>query len=321
MRVVLLDNKLEDLSAEHAVARKHNAEFIVLDGSSIEEAEEAARDANVLLSQATSLPVTSTMIRNMRSDGHIIKYGAGYDTVDVEAAVERGIRIANLPDGTTQEVAEHASAMILYLLRRLGGYDNSLRAGEWNPSLDRANVPLFSETTIGFVGFGRIGQTTYRKLRSLGFKFAAHDPYMDASKMPDDVELVDLGHLADICTVLSLHLAATSETIGIIDAEVLRRLGKDGFVVNTSRGAIVNEQDLISALHRGTIAGAALDAYCVEPLPQDSRLFHAPNLLLTPHAAFYSQGSDKRVQKRVSEELDRALSGQALLNPIRESKS
>lgn len=317
-RIVLLDNLLADLSAEQGVADKHGAELIVLSGASIEEAVEAARGAQVLLSQGAHFPVTREMIQGLNSGGYILKYGAGYDKVDVAAAIERGVMVANLPDGTTEEVAEHTVAMIGFLLRRLGEFNQSIRSGAWNQTLNRAPIPLFSESIVGFVGFGRIGQATYRKLKSLGFQFAAYDPHLPASAVPPDVRMVELEELAEASTVLSLHLAATAKTTGMINASILKKLGPNGFLVNASRGALVDEQALISALHEGTIAGAALDAFCVEPLPKDSPLLSAPNLLLTPHAAFYSQGSDRRVQRLLSEELDRALSGQKLRSPIRE---
>ncbi|SHF65365.1 D-3-phosphoglycerate dehydrogenase [Litoreibacter ascidiaceicola] len=315
-RVVLLDNVLADLSAERHAAEKHGAELLVLSDASIEEAVDAALGAQILLSQGAHFPVTRKMIEGLNEGGYILKYGAGYDKVDVAAATEHGIRVANLPDGTTEEVAEHTSAMVGFLLRRLGEFDKSIRTGAWNPSLDRAAIPLFSETVVGFVGFGRIAQAAYRKMSSFGFQFAAYDPHLDPSSVPPDVRMVALEELAEISTVISLHLAATPQTTGMIDASLLKRLGPTGFLVNTSRGAIVNEEDLVAALHDGTIAGAALDAFCVEPLPADSPLRTAPNLLLTPHAAFYSQGSDKRVQRLVAEELERALTGQALRCPI-----
>ncbi|MER5946511.1 C-terminal binding protein [Streptomyces sp. NPDC001904] len=213
---------------------------------------------------------------------------AGIDMIDVPEAERRGLWVANLPDAATEDVAVHALAQALALVRRLPQADTLVRGGGWSD--DFTEVPRrASELTLGLLGFGRIARTFARIAAPLFGRVLAHDPH--ATDGPAGVELTDLDTLIADADVLSLHIPSTPRTQGMIDGPLLARMRPGSVLVNVARGDLVDPGALLTALDRGPLAGAALDVFPTEPPAADDPLRTHPRLLLSPHSAFLTDAS------------------------------
>lgn len=311
-RVVVTDATFPDVSKEEAAARAAGAVFERHACKTAEDVAAAIKGADVAVVQFA--PLTRAAIAGMVPGGTAIRYGVGYNNFDVPALNDHGIKAAYVPDYCTAEVADHTAASILALLRKLPALDASVRKGDWAAVGIAKPLKSFAETTVGFLGFGRIAQEVASRLAPFGFQFLAHDPYFTGS-FPR-LTLTDLPGLLAEADALTLHAPATPETTGIINAVNLRQMKPSAVLVNTARGDLVDEGALADALTRGLIAGAALDVFQTEPLPADNPLRAAPNLLLGPHAAWYSDVAVERLQSLVADEITRALTGQGVRKAV-----
>jgi len=212
----------------------------------------------------------------------ISRMGVGYDCVDVEAATRRGIVLTITPNGNHEAVAEHALALLMALTRSIVTNNREVREGKW---LKPLQVPLRSKT-LGIVGLGRIGRSFAVRAASFRLELLAFDPFVEA----DDarrlgVELVDFETLLSRSDFVSLHCPLTPETTGLINARALSLMKRGGYLINTARGGLVNEDDLVAALKSGQLAAAGLDALVEEPPPKDHPLFQLENAVISPHVA------------------------------------
>lgn len=315
-RVVVTDHAFGDVTDEAAVAERHGAEFAVHQCRTEEETVEAVCGANVAF--VNFAPVTRAVLESMADGATVIRYGIGYDTVDVAVATELGANVANVPDYGVDTVADHTVACLLTLLRRIPRFDRAVHDDGWCAPRDLGSVPGFAESTIGLVGLGQIGFAVAKRLAPFGFAVLAHDPYADANAAAaHGVRLSELDELLGAADAVSLHAPLTAETSKLLDAAAFERMRRGAFLVNTSRGGLVDQEALADAVESGTVAGAALDVFDPEPLAAESRLRKLPEVLLTPHAAFFSDSSLAALQRLAAEEADRALLGKPLRCPVR----
>jgi phosphoglycerate dehydrogenase-like enzyme len=217
----------------------------------------------------------------------IARVGVGYDSIDVEAATEHGVAVTICPGGNEDAVADHAVAMTLAAVRRIGENDASVRAGRW----DRAGALTPWELTgavVGLVGYGSIGRAVARRLRGFGVRLLVTDP---VAVVEDDVERVELSELLARADVVSLHAPLTDGTVGLIDEAALAQMRPTAVLINTSRGRLVDEDALVRALGEGRLRGAALDVFDREPPGAGSALLALPNVVLSPHIAGLSTSS------------------------------
>jgi phosphoglycerate dehydrogenase-like enzyme len=230
------------------------------------------------------------------------RYGVGYDIVDVEAARERGVWVANVPDYGTEEVAVHALSLALSLLRHLPLYDRDVKAGRWHSA---STGPLYrlKNSTLGVVGLGRIGGTFARRASPWFGSTLGCDPYLEDDAWPEGVERASLQEVFSESLVVSLHPPLTDETRGFIGRGLLERMPEGSYLVNTARGGLVVMDDLLWALEEGPLAGTGLDVLPQEPPPQDHPLLSNPNVMLTPHAAFYSVEAEQEVRRKAAQNL------------------
>jgi D-3-phosphoglycerate dehydrogenase len=241
----------------------------------------------------------------------------GYDMVDVDAAAERGVWVATIPDAAVDEVAGHALAMAMALIRHLPWADREVRAGEWE--LDVASPPRApSALTFGLLGLGRIGRRAADLAGGVFGRVIAHDPHVPADQWPAGVGRLSRDELVVRADVLSLHLALTPETQGIVDAELLARMPPGAFLVNVSRGGLVDHAALLAALDAGHLAGAGLDVLDVEPPPADHPAIRHHRVLLTPHMAFLSDRSLDLYPRRQAENVLVWQRTGRPLSPVRE---
>ena len=223
----------------------------------------------------------------------VVRCGVGTDSVDMNAAAAAGVIAANTPGAMSEAVADFAFGMMLCLARRLHEGDALMRSGAWN-ELPGSGV---YDKTLGLVGVGRIGRAVAARSKGFRMRVLAHDPAL-AAVGAEGIEFTDLETLLRESDYISVHAPATPETAGMFDTAKFRRMKPTAFFINTARGALVNEPDLIAALENKTIAGAALDVYSKEPLPADHPLRSAPRCLLQPHNAFNSLESTKEMSRQ-----------------------
>jgi len=255
------------------------------------------------------------VLKALRRCKVICRYGVGVDTVDLDAATEYGIIVAFVPDYCTDEVSNHAAALILALHRHLVPLNREVTAGHWQFRVAAPTARLLGQT-LGIVGLGRIGTMLAEKLRGFGLNIVATDPYRQ--DWPDWVGRVSLDELLARSDIVSLHCPLTTETHHLINVAALRKMKPSAYLVNTARGGVVDPEAIVQALREKWIAGAALDVQEVEPMPGAHPLAGLDNVILTPHAGWYSEGSIVELKRKVAASIRRALEGQipaAVANP------
>jgi phosphoglycerate dehydrogenase-like enzyme len=244
----------------------------------------------------------------------ISRWGVGYDAIDVSAATKQGIVVAYTPGLLNDAVADYAMALLFALARRVHEGHLSMREGKWASAWGHD----ISGKTLGIVGCGRIGQAVAQRAGGFNMRLLGYDvaPSADAKKL--GLEFVPLDQLLAESDFVSLHCALTSETRGLIGEGRLRKMKPGAYLINTARGAVVDETALLRALKENWIAGAALDAFVVEPLPADHPLRAAPNLLLTPHQASFGYDTGARVSEAAAQaiiDLQAGRKPQWVVNP------
>jgi phosphoglycerate dehydrogenase-like enzyme len=223
----------------------------------------------------------------------VVRCGVGIDSVDMQAAAEAGIVATNTPGAMSEAVADFAFGMMLCIARKLHEGDALMRAGGWN---ELRGSTVYGKT-LGLVGVGRIGRAVAQRARGFRMRVLAYDPALAGSAVTG-LEFTDLETLLRESDYVSVHAPATPETVGMFDAAKFRLMKPTAYFINTARGTLVNDADLIAALESETIAGAALDVYSKEPLPADHPLRRAPRCLLEPHNAFNALESTQEMSRQ-----------------------
>lgn len=309
-RVVVSDQVFPDTDTERALLAEIDAELEVADGTN-EDIVERGRDADALLT--TFAPFDAATIGQLGACRIIARYGIGVDNVDLDAARDAGIAVTNVPDYCVEEVAVHTVALALAAHRKLLASDRLVRDGGWGIGSLRP-MPRLSELTVGLVGYGQIARRVGAAFAGFGSRIVAADPYVDDPG--DGTTIVELDELFATADIISVHAPLTPQTRGLVGADQLRAMKDDALLVNTSRGPLVVLDDLLEALHAGTIGGAALDVVEQEPPADPAALDAAPNLLLSPHSAFYSDAAIRESQTKAATQVVKALRGEPLDYPV-----
>jgi D-3-phosphoglycerate dehydrogenase len=242
--------------------------------------------------------------------------GVGVDNVDVEAATRRGVVVLNAPSGNTISTAEHAFSLLLAVARKISQADANVRSKNWDKK-NFEGVELYNKT-LGVIGMGRIGSELSRRAIAFGMRVVAYDPYLSVTRARSlQVELVDeLDDLLASADFISLHTPLTAETRHVLDAARLRKTKRGVRIINCARGGLIDETALVQALQNGHIAGAALDVFEVEPLPSDSPLRDAPNLVLTPHLGASTVEAQESVGIEIAQSIRAALLEGTIRNAV-----
>ncbi len=268
---------------------------------------EKCRDADVLLVQWA--PISRRVLESLPRLKGVVRYGIGVNNIDLEAAKQIRIGVANIPTYCIEEVSTHAVAMIISLAKRIPQDHYRIVHGEWGvgPLLP---VAALYDLTLGLVGFGAIARRVAAKTQAFGFRLIASDPYVADSVFRDNaVERVDQETLIGSADIISLHCPLLPETTRLINRDSIARMKAGVIIVNTSRGPVIRETDLIEALRSGRVVAAGLDVFEQEPLPTDSALRGLPNVLLTSHAASVSSRAVDLLQIKAAEAARDFLSG------------
>lgn len=305
-KIVITDYEFPDLAPELSAFAGQD---VTLDAGPFPDAaalREACRDADALINQYVQLD--AAFIATLERCRVIARYGIGVNTIDVEAATAAGIMVANVPDGSLDDVSDHAAAMILSLSRGLGVYDRALRRGQWDYAQAKP-LHRLRGATLGLLGFGNIPRRLAAKMQTFGMRTLAHDPFVDPDTALREhaTTMVDTEELFSTADVVSVHLPLNAETTGLVDARLLGLMKETALLLNTSRGGIVQEQDLAAALTAGRLGGAGLDVFTQEPLGQQSPLTTLENTILTPHAAWYSEESEQEIRTKTARNVLEAL--------------
>jgi len=269
-----------------------------------------ALEAQIILTNKT--PLAGPILNNLPVLQYIGILATGYNIVDVDAARKRSIPVTNVPTYGTRSVAQMTFALILELAHHAGAHSQSARNGDWlrSPDFSYWNFPLIEldGLTLGIVGFGRIGRTVAELGKAFGMQLMAHTPHPP----PEPVESVlfaDLPTLLQASDIVSLHCPLTVESRELINGERLALMKRSAFLINTSRGPLIDEQALAKALNHGQIAGAALDVLSVEPPPETNPLLSARNCLITPHIAWATRAARHRLMSTAVENVQAFLAG------------
>lgn len=275
----------------------------------------AAHEADALLITSRD-PVSRRVFEAMPRCRVVSRYAVGLDHIDFQAATDCGVVVTHYPGYCTDEVADHALAMILALNRRIVEADRDLRRGAWTTyahqtdRIYRGPVPAMRLLTVGIIGFGRIGRAVARRLVPFGVRLIVSDPYVaDADIRAAGGEPVALETLRDTADIVTLHCPLTDGTRHLVDAAFLAGMKPGAALVNTARGPVVELGALEDAVTSGALAAAALDVTEIEPLPATSPLYAAENVILSPHAAYYSSRSIEVVREQTLEQALRVLRG------------
>ena len=302
--IAVTDTAVGDDVLERALAEETGAEFRAADALG------AALDgADVVFTNFA--PLGPDELGRLAAGAVVIRYGVGVDNVDLDAAAGAGVRVCNVPDYGANVVADHAVMLAAMLIRRVREFDAALHRGEDPDAAAFGPIPSLESRTVGLVGAGRIAQLTAARFQAFGCRTLAFDPYAgDLAGL--DIELVAWERLLAESDVLSLHAPLTDATHQLLDDEAFAAMRRGVHVVNTARGALIDAAALVRALDAGIVAGAALDVTDPEPLPPDAPLRARPEVILTPHVAFYSTESMDRLQRLAVDEGRRALAGEPL---------
>lgn len=303
-RVLLTDRAWPDFSIEHQILNAVDAEIV--EAPSTDEATLASLAADVDAIGTNWAQVTARVIENSPHCRIISRFGIGLDNIAIDVATQRGIPVTNVPDYCVTEVAEHTLALLLAAARNIGYYQLQTKAGEYNL---QASPPMrrLSGRVLGLIGLGRIGSAVAERARAFGLQVIAHT----ASGLSRDpgVQIVSLEELLRTSDYISLHAPSTAATHGLISLPQLQMMKATAWIINTSRGALIDKDDLWSALQQNLIAGAALDVFSPEPPDLSLPLYRDKRVIVTPHAAFVSEESVSELRHRAAKQIAAALSG------------
>lgn len=314
--VVITDSDLPGTAASDVVRDGGFAVKTAASGSA-DDIAVAAQDASALIVQWAT--IDGALMDRLPKLRFISRLGIGYDMIDVAAATERGIAVANTPAYCVEEVAAHTVAMLLGQARGLKAYDTQVQRGDWAAVAARPMGVRPSQTTVSVVGFGRIGSLVAASCAAIGFRVLVADPYQDAERIrAGGFEPVTVTEAISRADILTLHAPLTDDTYHLIDAAALASMKPSSSIINTCRGPLIDEEALADALERGALGGAALDVFEGEPLASHSRLRGLDTVQLSPHAAWYSPQALADLPVHAANNVVDYLSGravEAIVNP------
>ena len=313
--VVVTDSPFPSLDPAKKALEEANAEVVQAPSSSEEDIIKAAENADAIL--VTYAKLNENILRSLKNCKAIGRFGIGVDNIDLKVAGELGISVNYVPDYCLDEVSDQAMAMIISMARKIPQSNKLVQSGRWEMP---AVVPMYRlrGKTVGLIGFGNIPRLMTPKAQAFGFDVIAADPYAPKELFEKyGVESVSMDELYERSDFISVHAPLIPETKGLVNKEAFKKMKDTAIIVNTARGPLINEQDLIEALDNNEIGGAGLDVVENEPLPKDSPLIGRDNVILAPHTAFYSVEALEELQTKAASDVARVLNGEEPVYPIK----
>lgn len=315
--IVLCDNKTVDRTDQTEILEAAEATIQTLDEKSESTVAEAVRGAHAIIVDAAT-PVTQSVIEGSDTLRVVGRAGIGVDNIDVEAAIAHDVTVVNVPYYSLDEVSTHALALLLACVRTVPQYNRAVKTGTWDWKIGQS-LNRLSDGTLGLVGFGGIARRLAAKLRTFGVEIIATDPYVDAATMRNyDVEKVSFEDLLERVEFLSIHVPLYDETRHMFSTAEFERLSEDCILINTSRGSVIDQAALIEALETNQVAQVGLDVLETEPPAVDNPLLARDDVIVTPHAAWYSEESREDLSRGIAETVVSVLQGDSphgIVNP------
>ncbi|WP_102346588.1 C-terminal binding protein [Bacillus sp. Marseille-P3661] len=306
-KVVITDFEFSTLAPEEEVLATVDAELIRAQCKTEDEVIEAAKDADGILNQYA--PISRKVLESLPNLKVVSRYGVGVNTVDIAAATENNVIVGNVTDYCMDEVSDHAFALLMSCARKTVVLNNEVKRGNWD---FKVSVPIFRlrGRVLGLAGLGRIPQTLAKKAQAFGINVIAYDPFIPEQVANDlNVKLVTLDELCEQSDYISVHTPLMESTRGLIGEKQFKLMKKEAIIINTARGPVIDEQALIKALQDGEIAGAGLDVLEQEPIASDNPLLKMDNVVLNPHAAWYSEEAELELKRKTAQNIADVLAG------------
>jgi D-3-phosphoglycerate dehydrogenase len=313
--IAVTDSVFPSLDPAIAALKRVDPELRMAKSAAVDDILAVARDADAILVTYAKLP--GDLLRQLTRCKAIGRFGLGVDNIDVPAATACGITVTYVPDYCMREVSDHAMALLLALARKVVFSNNLVQAGRWEMP---AVVPIrrLDGQVLGLVGFGNIPRLVAPKAQAFGLRVLAHDPYVKPDALAAaGVEGVSLDDLLARADFVSIHAPLLPATRGLFNPGTFAKMKRGACLINTARGPLVDEAALVAALDSGHLGGAALDVVAIEPLAKDSKLLGRPNVVLTPHTAFYSVEALEELQTKCASDVARVLSGEKPIYPVK----
>ena len=303
-RVVITDCDHGSIEEEREEFGPIEAELILAQVREEDDLIRSCQEADGLINQYALL--TRRVLENLPRCKVVARYGVGVDSIDLKAATDLGIIVANVPDYCIDEVASHTVAMILTLARKTAFFDRKVKSNQWD---FRQGVPIdrIQGKTLGLIGCGRIGFEVAKRISAFGVKVLAFDPYIQ--KVEEGIELTDLETILKKSNFISIHCPLNESTRHLIDEKEFQKMERKPFLINTSRGPIISEKALIKALEEGRISGAGLDVLETEPPDSRNPMLKMENVIFSPHVGFYSVESISELKRRTAKNVVDVLMG------------
>ncbi|MEO9968157.1 MAG: C-terminal binding protein [Reichenbachiella sp.] len=299
MKIVITDWNFPNIDVERNIIETAGHTVVDAQCKTEDHVIDLVKDADIVIAQWA--PVKAAAIAAMTQCKGIVRYGIGLDNIDLEAAKSKGIPVANVPDYCLNEVADHTVALMLAAQRQIISTWDRINKGTWVITSPQTLPPL-RQSTLALIGLGRISQRVASRAQAFGMSVIAYDPGLSPEQFAElNVEPVALEEIWERADIVSLHCPLIPPTHHIINKEVLAKMKPTSIVVNTSRGGLVNTNDMIDALNNGVIASAALDVVEEEPLSKDHPLLKAKNMIVTSHTAWHSGSSITELQTLAAE--------------------
>jgi len=298
-KVVVTDDRFGVYTQEKKIFEDMDVELIIADCVTPGDVIEACEDADGVL--VCMAPMPDEAVRRLKKCRVICKYGVGIDNIDVEACTDRGITVCNVPDYAAEEVSDHALALLMACARKTTWRDVQVREGQWD-IFQADPVYRISGKKFTFLGFGQIARCLNRKISGFGFsRIMVYDPYVDEETIQSlGAEKVEWEEAIREADFISVHMMLNEQTRGMINADTFEMMKPTVILVNTARGAVVDETALIDALKRKRINSAGLDVYQIEPIEMDNPLKSIENCVLTDHMSWYSEESITDLQRKAA---------------------
>ena len=307
-KVVITDHDYPDLDQERKVFGAIGVEFVAGQCKDEDAVIALARDADALLNEYAKL--TPKVIEALENCKIIVRYGIGVDNVNIPAATKAGIMVCNVPTYGIHEVSDHVVGLFFSSIRKIPAMSETVKKGRWDCNLGRP-IYRIHRKTLGIAGFGNIARMVVQKLAPWNIKVLGYDPFISESVFKSHgVEKTSFEQLLNESDFVSAHVPHTAETFHMFSYERFKQMKRGAIFINTARGPLVDEDGLYRALQEGWLAGAALDVMEKEPPDPGHPLLSLPNVIITPHMAWYSVESAVDLQRMAAEEVARVLKGE-----------
>lgn len=312
-KIYITDCDMSNIEPEIKVFKENGFEYKWLNCKTEEDIVEQCHDAVAVLNQYTH--IGEKVFKALPNLKMVVRYGVGVDNIDLEAATKYGVQICNVPDYGTEEVADHAVALMMTLSRKIFHAVPLVKSGVWDYAKS-APILRFNKMVVGVIGVGRIGRAFARMVNSMGCKVIGYDAFLKQKDVPDYITMVSEEDVFKQADVISLHCFLNEKTENLINKETLNMMKKNAFLINVARGGLVDEEALAEAVKNGKIAGAGLDVVKKEPMPKEHVFNTIDNILVTPHIAWYSEDASTDLKTKCAQEAVRFMEGKPVRCPV-----